>query len=467
VDGNAAVNADQRALLSWTAKRAVAYLDSVADRPVAQQTSMEDLVARFDDVLSDDAAQGEDALDELWTNIRDGLVVTNGGRYFGFVEGGVLPSALAADWLASTWDQNAAFHALSPAAAAVEEVCRRWLVDLLGLPGDASVGFTTGAQMASVIGLAAARHHLLAERGWDVETRGLSGAPQLTVLAGDSRHATINRALRLLGLGTSVIATIPTDDQGRMRLPDLDQALGIHRGTGPLLVCAQVGNVNSGACDPVGQICRLAHNAGAWVHVDGAFGLWAATAPSLRHLVVAVGSADSWAVDAHKWLNVPYDSGIAFCAHPDSHRAAMMLSADYLVTTGHRDGADWTPESSRRARAFAIWTALRTLGRSGVADIVENSCRSARRFATILARLPGVEILNAVVLNQVLVRIDRSDDTTRQVAAAVQASGVTWLGTTTWHGQTALRISVSDHATRESDVDTAADAITQAIHAAR
>ncbi|MET9860888.1 aminotransferase class V-fold PLP-dependent enzyme [Streptomyces smyrnaeus] len=429
---------------------------------------MEQLVERFDDVLPESGVPDERAVDELSANVDDGLVVTNGGRYFGFVEGGVLPAALAADWLTSTWDQNAAFHALSPAAAAVEEVCRRWLVDLLGLPASASVGFTSGAQMANLIGLAAARHHLLAQCGWDVERRGLSGAPTLTVLASQSRHATIDRALRLLGLGTSALSAVPTDDQGRMRPRELAQALDAHRGLDrPLLVCAQVGNVNSGACDPVGEISRMAHAAGAWVHVDGAFGLWAAAAPSLQHLVPGVGAADSWAVDAHKWLNVPYDSGIAFCAHPDAHRAAMTLSADYLTTTGHRDGADWTPESSRRARAFATWAALRSLGRTGIAEMVERSCRSARRFATNLSRLPGVEVLNDVVLNQVLVRVEDSDDTTGQVATLVQADGMTWLGTTVWRGRTALRISVSDHATREADVDTATAAIAQAVQAAR
>jgi glutamate/tyrosine decarboxylase-like PLP-dependent enzyme len=455
---------------SWgrAAERARAYLDSVRERPVAQPTTSDQLAARFDAVLAENGATDEDALDELWDNIGDGVVVTNAGRYFGFVEGGVLPAALAADWLTSAWDQNAAFHALSPAAAAVEEVCRRWLVDLLGLPAHASVGFTTGAQMANVIGLAAARHHLLAERGWDGETSGLFAAPRPTVLAGESRHATIDRALRLLGLGTSVVEVVPADDQGRMRPGDLDRALRAHRGADhPLVVCAQVGNVNSGACDPVGEICGLAHDAGAWVHVDGAFGLWAAAAPSLRHLVAEVGSADSWAVDAHKWLNVPYDSAMAFCAHPDSHRAAMTLSADYLATTGHRDGADWTPESSRRARAFAVWTALRSLGRTGVAELVEGSCRSARRFASNLSRLPGVQVLNEVVLNQVLVRIDDSDDTTRRVAAVVQDDGVTWLGTTVWHGRAALRISVSDHATRDGDVDAACDAIAEAVRAVR
>jgi glutamate/tyrosine decarboxylase-like PLP-dependent enzyme len=459
---------DQMEPLRKAAELACAYLGSVRERPVAQATTSDKLIARFDTVLADDGAAAEDALDELCDNIDDGLVVTNGGRFFGFVEGGVLPAALAADWLTSAWDQNPNFHALSPAGAAVEEVCRRWLVDLLRLPDHASVGFTTGTQMANMIGLAAARHHLLSRYGWDVETQGMSAAPRVIVLAGESRHATIDRALRFLGFGTAAIRTVGADDQGRMRPSDLERALREHRAADhPVLVCAQVGNVNTGACDPVGEITRLAHAANAWVHVDGAFGLWAAAAPSLRHLVADVGSADSWSVDAHKWLNVPYDSGMVFCAHPDSHRAAMTLSAPYLTTAGGRDGVDWTPESSRRARAFAVWAALRTLGRSGVADLVEGSCRSARRFATNLSRQPGLEILNDVVLNQVLVRVDDSDEVTKRVAAAVQGSGVTWLGTTIWHGRTALRISVSDHATRDADVDAACEAIAAAIHAVR
>lgn len=460
-------NTAWKALLRRTAERAEAYLDSVGERSVTRSTTIDQLVARFDDALCDDGAPADSALDELWRNVADGLVVTNGGRYFGFVEGGVLPAALAADWLTSTWDQNAAFHALSPAAAAVEEVCRRWLTDLLGLPAHASVGFTTGAQSANLIGLTAARHRLLADRGWDVEVHGLAGAPPVTVLAGESRHATVDRALRLLGVGTAAITPIPADDQGRMLPTSLDDALRTHRDTGPLLVCAQVGNVNTGACDPIGEITRLAHRVDAWVHVDGAFGLWAAAAPSTRHLVADVGAADSWAVDAHKWLNVPYDSGMAFCRHPEAHRAAMSLSAEYLTTTGHRDGADWTPESSRRARAFAVWAALRTLGRTGVAELVDDSCRAARRFATTLSRLPGVEILNDVVLNQLLVRVDDSDDVTERVATTVQTGGVTWLGTTAWRGRTALRISISDHATSDADVDATTEEIARAVRIAR
>ncbi|QGK72314.1 aminotransferase class V-fold PLP-dependent enzyme [Allosaccharopolyspora coralli] len=412
--------------------------------------------------------EGSDPLaviEDLAQAAEPGLVRTNAGRYFGFVEGGVLPASLAADWLASAWDQNAAYFALSPAAAATEEVCRGWLSDLLGLPDTVSAGFTTGAQTANVIGLAAARHRVLADAGWDVDAEGLFGAPRLSVLVGAERHATIDRALRFLGLGSNSIVEIPADEHGRIRTEHLADALAA-RTTEPVIVCAQVGNVNTGACDPMQVICDLAHRYGAWVHVDGAFGLWAGASASTRHLVDGVAAADSWATDAHKWLNVPYDSGIAFCAHPESHRAAMTLSASYLARTGDRDGADWTPESSRRARAFAVWAALRSLGRSGVADMVDTSCAQARRIARTLAADEDVEILNDVVLNQVLARVGGDDDRTRGVAAAVQAEGSTWLGTTVRNGVTALRISVSDHATNDEDVRVVTDAVLRAVHSA-
>lgn len=449
-------------LLGRASELAQQYLGAASQRAVAEQVSMEELVEAFGDRLPDRPGDPIAVVESLARAAGPGLVVTNAGRYFGFVEGGVLPAALAADWLATTWDQNAAFFALSPAAAAAEEVCRRWLCDLLRLPEHASAGFTTGAQMANLIGLAAARHHLLARAGWDVEANGLFGAPRIKVLVGQERHATIDRALRFLGLGRSSIVEIPADAQGRMRPDRLAAAMADTAGDGPLIVCAQVGNVNTGACYPMREICQVAHERDAWVHVDGAFGLWAAAAPSRRQLVDGAELADSWATDGHKWLNVPYDSGFAFCAHPHAHQAAMSLSASYLTTTGGRNGADWTPESSRRARAFPVWAALRSLGRTGVAELVEGSCARARQFAEILAADPNVSVLNDVVLNQVLVRIADNDERTRQVAAAVQASGATWLGTTVRDGATALRISVSDHATSPADVTTAAEQILRA-----
>jgi glutamate/tyrosine decarboxylase-like PLP-dependent enzyme len=447
-------------LLGRTNELAQEFLNTASRRAVAQPVSMDQLVDALGGPLPDGPSDPVAVVESLAHAADPGLVVTNAGRYFGFVEGGVLPAALAADWLATAWDQNAAFFALSPAAAATEEVCRRWLCDLLRLPGDASAGFTTGAQLANLIGLAAARHHLLARAGWDVEADGLFGAPRITVLVGRERHATIDRALRFLGLGQAGIVEITADSQGRMRPDRL--AATMADTPGPLIVCAQVGNVNTGACDPMREICRIAHDREAWVHVDGAFGLWAAAAPSLRHLVDGVELADSWATDGHKWLNVPYDSGFALCAHPRAHRAAMSLSASYLADTGGRNGTDWTPESSRRARAFPVWAALRGLGRTGVAELVERSCARARQFAEILAADENFSILNEVVLNQVLVRVADDDERTRQVAAAVQVDGATWLGTTTWDGVTALRISVSDHATGPAEVTAAAERILRA-----
>lgn len=436
---------------------ALEYLESAADRPVASAVSVAELEAALGGPLPQEPSDPTAVVEELARLADPGLVVTNAGRYFGFVEGGVTPAALAADWLASTWDQNPAYAVLSPAAAAVETVCGDWLCDVLGLPRDSSVGFTTGAQTANFTALAAARRHVLMREGWDADADGLFGAPPVTVVVGQQRHATVDRALRLLGMGARRVVEAPSDDQGRMRVDQLEAALG----SGPAIVCAQAGNVNSGAFDPLREICEVAAAHAAWVHVDGAFGLWAQASPARRHLADGVELADSWAVDAHKWLNVPYDSGVVVCAHPESHRAAMALSASYLARSGDRDGSDWTPESSRRARAFAVWAALRSLGRSGVENLVERCCRHAQHFADLLSAHEDVTVLNDVVLNQVLLRVG-DDARTRAVAAAVQAEGATWLGTTTWRGQTALRFSVSDQATAEADVEAAAAAVLRA-----
>jgi glutamate/tyrosine decarboxylase-like PLP-dependent enzyme len=404
----------------------------------------------------------KDVVRALAMGADDGLIATSGGRFFGFVEGGVLPAALAADWLTSTWDQNPGFYVLSPAAAVVEEIVAGWLRELLGLPASASVGFTTGAQMANLAGLAAARHHVLARVGWDVEADGLSGAPPVTVIVGDERHATIGRALRFLGFGERTVTVIPADGQGRMDAAELGTAL--ENVSGPTIVCAQAGNVNTGACDPMRAIAEAARSHDAWLHVDGAFGLWAQASPRLRELVDGVELADSWATDAHKWLNVPYDSGIVACAHPDAHRTAMALKAPYLIRDpdAARDGSDWTPESSRRARAFAVWAALRSLGKRGVAEMVERCCDHARRFAEELAAHPDLEVLNEVVLNQVLVRVGDDDARTRDVATRVQREGTVWLADTVWQGRVALRISVSDQATTANDVDRAVSQVLSA-----
>lgn len=450
---------DLRALLAEAADLAAGHLEGVRDRPVAQPVDQAALVAALGGPLPDGPTDPADVVRHLARTADPGLVVTNGGRYFGFVEGGVLPASLAADWLASAWDQNPAFAALSPAAAAVEEVCRGWLVDLLGLPADCSAGFTTGAQLANLTGLAAGLRHGYRRLGWDLDEDGLVGAPPPTVVVGAERHATVDRALRFLGVGRRHLRVVESDDQGRMVAGGLGDALS---GDGPLLVVAQAGNVNTGGFDPLREICETAHARDAWVHVDGAFGLWAAAAPSRAHLADGVGLADSWATDGHKWLNVPYDCGIVLCAHPESHRAAMTLTASYLARTGARDGSDWTPESSRRARAFTLWAGLRSLGRDGVADLVERCCRHATTLATALAAEPGVEVLNDVVLNQVLLHVG-DEDRTRAVAAAIQAEGRVWLGTTVRRGVPALRVSFSDHATTDDDVAVAVDAIGAAV----
>ena len=457
---------DVQPLLHLTAELAGEFLASGPERRITRPVTPQQLRESLGGDLADDGEDPRAVVEALAAGADPGLVVTNAGRFFGFVEGGVLPAALAADWLTSTWDQNPGFYVLSPAAAVVEEICAGWLVDLLGLPDGTSTGFTTGAQMANLAGLAAARHHVLAAVGWDAEGDGLGGAPPVTVVVGEERHATVGRALRFLGLGERRVTVVAADGQGRMRAGGVREALAA--APGPAIVVAQAGNVNTGAFDPLREICEAAGEHGAWVHVDGAFGMWAAAAPSLRHLTDGIELADSWATDGHKWLNVPYDSGIVFCAHPDSHAAAMSLSAAYLVRQGDlRNGTDWTPESSRRARGFAIWAALRSLGRRGVADLVERCCASARAFAEILSAEPDVAILNDVVLNQVLVRVGDDDARTQAVVAAVQGDGSTWLGGTTWHDLAAVRISVSDQATDADDVRQAADAILAAVAATR
>jgi glutamate/tyrosine decarboxylase-like PLP-dependent enzyme len=446
-----------RDLLAAAADHATDYLATLPGRRVGPlQTDPEPLRAALGGPLPDGPQDPRGVLDDLVVAAEPGLMASQSPRFFGFVMGGALPAALAADWLASAWDQNACLYIASPAAAIAEEVVGEWLAELLGLPVDASFAITTGCQMAHATCLAAARHHVLAEVGWDVEARGLAGAPPIRVLANDDLHMTLGRALRLLGLGTDALVRVETDPEGSMRPEALHTALAAT--DGPTIVCAQAGEVNTGACDPFEDICAAATEHGAWVHVDGAFGLWAAAAPAHRDLVAGVGRADSWATDAHKWLNVPYDAGLAFVAHPDAHRAAFSGSAAYLPT-GVRDAMDWTPEASRRARALPIWAAVRSLGRAGVAEMIERCCTCARRFADTLGAHPDVEILNDVVLNQVLVRFTDDDATTDAVLAAVQQDGTCWMGPTTWRGRRAMRISVSNWATTRDDVDRSCEAI--------
>jgi glutamate/tyrosine decarboxylase-like PLP-dependent enzyme len=448
-----------RELLEATAQIAADYLESLGERPVFPDVTPRQLRAALGGPLPDEPLDPREVVSELARAADPGIVAMGSGRYFGFVIGGALPAALAADWLTSAWDQNAGLYVGGPSASVVEEVAARWIIELLGLPGDASVGFVTGAQMAHVVALAAARHRVLADAGWDVSRDGLQGAPRIRVLVGAKRHVTIDRALRLLGLGAPT--SVEADAQGRLVSQALMEELG--RSDGPTIVCAQAGEVNTGAFDPLPAVADAAEAAGAWLHLDGAFGIWAAVSPELRHLVHGCERADSWTTDAHKWLNVPYDSGIVVCRDPAAHRAAMGVQADYLIQDGThvRDQVDWVPEFSRRARGFAVYAALRSLGRSGLAELVDRCCRQARRFADAIAAETGVELLNEVVLNQVLFRYE-DDERTQQVLAHVQESGRIWLSGTVWDGRQAIRTSVSNWQTDDAAIDLAVDAFREA-----
>jgi glutamate/tyrosine decarboxylase-like PLP-dependent enzyme/RimJ/RimL family protein N-acetyltransferase len=450
-------------VLQLAAHYGMQFHDTLSTRAVYARASFEELTAALGGELPEQGAEDDHVLTELVAAAEPGLIGSQTGRYYGFVFGSALPVAVAADWVATAWDQNAFSVVSSPAAAAAEHVAAGWIAELLGLPSDVSSGFVTGAQGANTTALAAARGHVLAAAGWDVEVAGLAGAPRIRVLAGTERHVTIDRSLRLLGLGTASTELVPVDAQGRLRADALAQALG--RGEGPAIVCAQAGNVNTGAFDPLPEITAAAADAGAWVHVDGAFGLWAAASPRFRHLVDGVERADSWATDAHKWLNVPYDCGLVFTRHPEAHGRAMAVAASYLQRSDGRSPADWVPESSRRARGFAVWAALRSLGRSGVEELVDRCCDHARAFAEILGAETDVAILNDVVLNQVLVRFGDDDETTQEVVRRVQADGTCWLGGTVWQGKAAMRISVSSFRTTPEDVERSAGAILAAATA--
>ncbi|MBA3734748.1 MAG: aspartate aminotransferase family protein [Actinobacteria bacterium] len=442
---------DVRALLRRTAELAADFLESLDDRPVFPRASAEELREALGGPLPDEPTAPEEVVEGLVAAADQGIVAMPSGRYFGFVIGGSLPAALAADWLTSAWDQNAGLYVGGPSASVVEEVAREWVCDLLGLPGDASLGLVTGSQMGSVTALAAARFRVLERAGWDVGRDGLSGAPRVRVLVGAQRHVTIDRALRLLGLGAP--AVVHADEQGRLDAEALQKALT--EGDGPTIVCAQAGEVNTGAFDPFDEIADAVADHGAWLHVDGAFGLWAAASPSLRHLVRGAGRADSWITDTHKWLNVPYDSALVLCADPEAHRAAMTISASYLIQDDTvRDQVDWVPEFSRRARGFAVYAALRSLGRSGLAELVERTCACARRFADGIVELDGVELVNEVVLNQVLFRFE-NDARTDEVLRAVQEAGDVWMSGTTWNGRRAIRVSVSNWQTNDDEIDLA------------
>src|SRR5512133_521025 len=453
---------DTRALLRRTAELAADFLDSLDDRPVFPQVSADALRASLRVPLQDDPLEPERVVEELAAAADRGIVAMPSGRYFGFVIGGGLPAALAADWLTCAWDQNAGLYVGGPSASIVEQVVREWVCDLLGLPPDSSIGLVTGTQMGSVTALAAARYRVLERVGWDVGRDGLAGGPAVRVLVGDKRHVTIDRALRLLGLGAP--EAVAADDQGRMRPEALRAAL--ERRGGPTIVCAQAGEVNTGAFDAFEEIADAAAEHGAWLHVDGAFGLWAAASPRLRHLVRGAERADSWITDAHKWLNVPYDSALVLCKDAEAHRAAMTVSASYLIqddgARAVRDQVDWVPEFSRRARGFAVYAALRSLGRSGLTELVERACDCAQRFAEGVVSLPGVELLNEVVLNQALFRF-ATDEETDDALRRVQDAGDVWMSGTTWDGRRAIRVSVSNWQTTEDEIELALQSFRAAV----
>jgi glutamate/tyrosine decarboxylase-like PLP-dependent enzyme len=438
-------------LLGDAAARAARYVDTIGARRVMPSP---EAIARLDALGGKLPEHGEDPdslialLDEIGS---PATVASTGGRYFGFVTGGALPATIAANWLATAWDQNSALFTQSPVSAKIEDAAAAWLLEIFGFPAPTAVGFVTGATMANFTALAAARHALLDRSGWNVEERGMFGAPEIPVIVGAEVHVSLLKALAMLGFGRTRVVSVPADDQGRMKADALPPL------TDRTLVCIQAGNVNTGAFDPAAEICARARSAGAWVHVDGAFGLWAAAAPERAHLMSGFEHCDSWATDCHKWLNTPYDSGLAFVRDAASLRAAMAVWASYLAQVDTREPCQYTPEASRRARGVEVWAALRSLGRRGVAQMIESNCRLAKRFAEGL-EAAEFKVLNDVVLNQVLVSFGDAEKT-RRVIRDVQNDGTCWCGGTEWHGEAAMRISVSCWATTEDDVDRSLAAI--------
>ena len=439
-------------LLQQSTQLALRYLEGLDSRSVAPTAAAIDQLVRLKETLPNHPLDPEATLHLLDEVGSPASMAMAGSRFFGFVIGGSLPVALAANWLASAWDQNCGLYRVTPATALIEQIALDWLLDLLHLPVSSGGAFVTGATVANFTALAAARHAVLAQVGWNVEAEGLFGAPPITVVVSEESHPSVLKALGMLGLGRNRVIKIPVDHQGRMQVEAIPILIS------PAIICAQVGNVNTGACDPIGAICERARESTAWVHVDGAFGLWAAASPALAHLTAGMEQADSWATDAHKWMNVPYDSGLAFVRDAKALQAAMAITAEYLPTQSEfRNPSDYTPELSRRARGVEIWAVLRSLGRSGVAEMIERTCRHAQRFAEAL-QAAGYSILNEVVLNQVLVSFGDAV-TTQRVIAAIQAEGTCWCGITVWQGQTAMRISVSSWATTEADVEKSIAAI--------
>lgn len=451
---------DYRAALERAQQHAMRWLASVPTRRVGPQVDADTLATGFAAPLPAEPTDPATVIDDLARLAEPGLMAMPSGRFFGWVIGGTLPAALAADWLVSAWDQNAGMRFATPATAAAEEAAGGWILDLLGLPRGADVGFTTGATMANFVGLAAGRDHVLGDAGWDVAAAGLSGSPRVSVFVGEERHAVIDLALRYLGLGAPTV--VAADDQGRMIPAAL--AAQLDQVAGPAIVCLQAGNLHSGAFDPVGELTTLAHQHGAWVHVDGAFGLWAAASPRYRERLAGLETADSWATDAHKTLQVPYDCGMAIVARPAEVRSTFGVHTSYLVAdeAGPGDPYEKVPELSRRARGVPVWAALRSLGRSGTVELVERLADQARAIADALARIPGAEVLNDVVFTQVCVSFGE-DELTRRVTAALLADGTTWMSGSRWHGRDVLRVSVSNWSTDAEDVALSVAAVERAV----
>ncbi len=446
-------------VLDNAARLAREYVDGLHARRVGAEADIDELRARLARTLSPEGEDPRAVISELARDVEGGLIASAGPRYFGFVIGGALPVAVAADWLTSAWDQNGGGYVASPALSVAEEVAAGWVRELLGLPADCGIGFVTGCQMAHFTCLAAARHAVLRDVGWDVEAEGLRGAPEVRVIAGEQLHVTVTVACRMLGLGAERVGTVAADDQGRMLTTELERVLADH--DGPTIVCAQAGEINTGAFDPIGEIVDVCRAQGAWCHIDGAFGLWAAASPARRHLLDGFERADSWATDGHKWLNVPYDCGIAAVADAAAHRAAMTSTSAYIPE--HDEdvpwGFDWTPEFSRRVRGLPVYAALRALGRDGVSAMIDRCCDHAELMAERLDEADGVEVLNDVVLNQVIVRFGDDDELTDAVIGAVQRDGTCWLSGSTFNGQTVMRVSIVGWQTTADDVECSADAI--------
>jgi glutamate/tyrosine decarboxylase-like PLP-dependent enzyme len=442
-------------------KQATAFLESLPTRPVWPRSTYEQMRAAFDAPLPEHGSDAASVVEELVALADPGIVASAGGRFFGFVVGGALPAALAADWLTSAWDQNAGLSSMAPAAAAAEAVAGKWLVEILGLPRGSSVGFVTGAMMSNFTCLAAGRRRVLAEAGWDLDARGLRGAPATAIVVGTHRHDTIDRALRLLGFGDDELVVVPSDAQGRMLPAGLEAALAAV--TGPVIVCLQAGEVHTGAFDPFGELIAIARRSDAWVHVDGAFGLWAAASPRTRHLTAGAEAADSWTTDAHKTLNVPYDSGLAIVREDADLRGAFGVTADYLIA-GDGDPLERTPEFSRRARGFPVWAALRALGRHGAGRLVEGLCDRAAEMATGLRETPGVEVLNDVVFTQVVAAAG-DDATTRALGELLLQEGTAALTPGRWLERAVLRCSMSNWSTTSADVQATVEVVRRCLAA--